>query len=160
MSDLLVKLYNLPPLAAPAVCDEGLVIRKPIGAENRVIVDWVLEQFGNAWASEAQAALVNRPVSVFLALRDSELLGFACYDATLRGMFGPIGVVQGQRSHGIGLRLLRACLDDMRSVGYGYAVIGGAGPVEFFQRGANAIEICGSEPGVYRGMLKSCDRPN
>ncbi len=155
MSDMLVKLYDLPPISELENVDDGPVIRKPIGAEHRVAIAWVLEQFGDAWASEAQAALANRPVSAFVAIRQAELLGFACYDATLRGMFGPIGVAQEERSRGIGQRLLRACLDDMRSVGYGYAVIGGAASAEFFRRGANAVEIADSEPGVYRGMLKS-----
>lgn len=151
---MLVKLYDLPPNAEPVGGDHGLVIRKPIGAESRLIVDWVLERFGDAWASEAQVAFGNRPVSLFVAIRHTELLGFACYDATLLGMFGPIGVAEGQRSSGIGLGLLRACLYDMRCVGYGYAVIGGAGPAEFFRRGVGAVEIPDSSPGVYRGMLK------
>lgn len=153
MSDLLVKLYDLPaPGEAPDTGD--VTVRKPIGPEHRVIVHWVLDRFGDAWASEAQAALANRPVSLFIGLRDADLLGFACYDATLLGLFGPIGVSTEARSQGLGARLLRACLDDMRSVGYGYAVIGGAGPAGFFQRVAGAVEIAGSVPGVYRHMVK------
>lgn len=159
MSDMLVKLYDLPLLAESTDIDSGVAIRKPIGAEHRVVVAWVFEQFGDAWASEVQAALANRPVSVFIAAGESGLHGFACYDATLRGMFGPIGVTDADRGKGLGLHLLRACLDDMLSVGYGYAVIGGAGPGEFFRRAANAVEIPGSEPGVYRGMLKRAAQP-
>lgn len=154
MSDMLVKLYDLPPPVEAAIAESPIAIRKPIGAEHRVLVDWALEQFGDAWASEVQSALANRPVSVFVATGPSGLHGFACYDATLRGMFGPIGVVAHQRGHGTGARLLRACLDDMHRVGYGYAVVGGAGPADFFRRCANAVEIADSEPGVYRGMLK------
>jgi GNAT superfamily N-acetyltransferase len=152
MPDMLVKLYELPA-PAPALA-EGVAIRKPLGAEHRVLWRWVDERFGDAWASEAQAALHNRPVSVFMALREQTVLGFACYDATARGLFGPIGVADDARTQGVGRALLLACLHDMRAVGYAYAVIGGAGPTAFFERSAGAVEISGSSPGLYRDMLR------
>ncbi len=153
MSDMLVKLYDLPAVAPPS--DASLTIRKPMGAESRIVVDWVLRQFGDGWAAEAQQAINNRPCSLFLALRASTLLGFACYDATALGLFGPIGVDASARQQGLGANLLLACLNDMRSRGYAYAVIGAAGPAEFFRRTVNAAEIPGSSPGFYRGMLKT-----
>ncbi len=154
MSDMLVKLYDLPPRDTTVTADPAIVIRKPIGAESRLVVDWVLTRFGEAWAAEVEQAFANRPLSLFIAIRADHLVGFACYDATLRGMFGPIGVSDQARGAGVGSGLLRACLDDMRSAGYGYAVIGGAGPGAFFIRCANAVPIVGSDPGVYRGMLR------
>lgn len=33
--------------------------------------------------------------------------------------------------------------------GYGYAIVGNAGPTEFFRKVVGAIEIPGSEPGIY-----------
>jgi hypothetical protein len=41
----------------------------------------------------------------------------------------------------------------MKSQGYGYAIIGGVGPAEFYAKTVGAIAIEGSEPGVYRGLL-------
>ena len=155
MSDMLVKLYDLPAMSVPSLGDASLTIRKPIGAEGRVVVDWVLRQFGDGWAAEAEQAISNRPCSLFVAVRASALLGFACYDATALGMFGPIGVDAAARQQGLGANLLLACLNDMRSRGYAYAVIGGAGPAGFFRRTVDAVEIPGSEPGLYRGMLKA-----
>ena len=156
MSDWLVKLYDLP--AAPAAPPPGAVVRKPIGPEHQLLSDWVAASFSAGWASEVRVALGNRPVSVFIAVSEAapqaQLLGFACYDATVRGLFGPIGVSAAAQGQGLGAGLLRACLDDMRAVGYGYAVVGAAGPGEFFRRVAGATEIPGSSPGVYRGMLK------
>jgi hypothetical protein len=38
--------------------------------------------------------------------------------------------------------------------GYGYAIIGWAGPVEFFKKTVGAIEIPGSEGSVYKNMVK------
>ena len=152
MSDLLVKLYELPP--APALPD-GVLIRKPLGPEHGVLGDWVAGHFGAAWASEARAALGNRPVSLYMALLAGVPVGFACYDATARGYFGPIGVLAAAQRQGLGAGLLSACLADMLAVGYGYAVIGGVGPTDFFRRAVGAVEIPGSSPGLYRGMLKA-----
>jgi hypothetical protein len=74
-----------------------------------------------------EVALANRPVSAWLATRNGELLGFACYGATARGFFGPIGVSEAARGQHLGAALLLACLRDMRTVSYGYAIVGGAG---------------------------------
>jgi hypothetical protein len=43
----------------------------------------------------------------------------------------------------------------MRHVGYGYAIIGGVGPVAFYQQAVGAQVIEDSTPGVYAGLLRS-----
>ena len=50
--------------------------------------------------------------------------------------------------------LLFATLRGMREAGYAYAIIGGVGPVSFYQKRLDAILIPGSDPGIYRGMLR------
>ena len=82
-----------------------------------------------------------------------KILGFACHDATCRNFFGPTGVEAAARNKGIGAALLLACLEDMRQAGYGYAIIGGVGPAEFYTKTVGAVAIEGSEPGIYRGLL-------
>ena len=47
-----------------------------------------------------------------------------------------------------------ACLHDMLAQGYGYAVIGSAGPVDYYARTVGATVIPDSRPGMYRGMLR------
>ncbi|MDT8286229.1 MAG: GNAT family N-acetyltransferase, partial [Elusimicrobiales bacterium] len=81
--------------------------------------------------------------------------GFACYDSTLKGFFGPIGVDPGSHKKGLGKALLLRALEAMRDAGYGYAVIGWAGPADFFKKNAGAVAIEGSEPGVYRNLVKA-----
>ena len=134
----------------------GHAIRKPIGPEHDLIVGWVAGHFSAGWASEARVALAQRPASLFIATRGepAELIGFCCYDATARGFVGPIGVLESARGGGVGAALLRACLADMRAAGYGYAVAGAVGAPDFFRRVAGAVEIPGSSPGIYRGMLR------
>lgn len=155
--DMLIKLYAAPVGEGGSrdALPGAARLRKPIGPEHEVVVGWVAEQFGTGWASEARVALANRPVSLWLATRRAELLGFACYDATARGFFGPIGLAESARGQGLGTALLRACLFDMRAAGYGYAIIGAAGAPEFFRRAAGAIEIADSTPGLYADPLRS-----
>ena len=82
------------------------------------------------------------------------MLGFACYDSTTKGFFGPTGVDESERGRGIGKMLLMYTLYLMRLDGYGYAAIGGAGPKDFYAKATGAVVIEGSEPGVYKGMLR------
>ena len=151
--DMLIKLYEFAPDGAAPRSAE-VVCRKPIAPEHDLIVDWVGGRFTSGWASEARVAMANRPVSLFVAIRSEALIGFCCYDATARGFVGPIGVAESERGSGVGAALLRACLHDMRTMGYAYAVAGAVGAPEFFRRVAGATEIEGSAPGLYRGLLK------
>jgi GNAT superfamily N-acetyltransferase len=125
-----------------------------MGYEKHHVVEWVRETFGQGWASECDVAFANRPLSCFIATEQGEILGFACYDATCRGFFGPIGVAEAARGRGIGRGLLLACLHAMWAVGYGYAVIGGVRAVDFYVKALGATEIPASTPGVYRDRLK------
>jgi predicted N-acetyltransferase YhbS len=82
------------------------------------------------------------------------MLGFACYDTTAKAFFGPTGVGEAARGKGVGTALLMLCLHDMLAQGYAYAIIGGAGPQDFYAKTCGAVAIDGSWPGVYRGLLK------
>jgi hypothetical protein len=155
MTDMLVKLYNL--------CNDwsflreqeslGVEVRKPIGPEKSLIVDWVKEKFSDAWASETDQAISNHPVSCYIAIQEGRLIGFGCYDATALGFFGPTGVDEGARGRGTGKALLLACLLDMKLKGYGYAVIGAVGPTEFYHKTVGAVEIPDSTPSIWKSML-------
>lgn len=156
MTDMLVKLYNLPDDWSFLAEQEklGVTIRKPLGAEKHLIVDWVKSKFhSDAWASETDVALSNRPVSCFIALQKNKLIGFACYDTAALGFFGPTGVLTAQRGKGTGKALLMACLLDMKLKGYGYAIIGWIGPGEFYRKVAGAVEIPDSTPSIWKGWL-------
>lgn len=154
MADLLVRLYDLPAFEAEArVAAAGIVIRRAIAPEGHLVLDWIGRHFNPFWVSEASKALAQNPVTIWLAVRDRKLLGFACHDTTAKGFFGPTGVDEAARGQGIGEALLIATLKGMREAGYGYAVIGDPGPVDFYRKRLDALEIPGSKPGVYAGML-------
>ncbi len=156
MPDLLVKLYTLPPLE-PALAQQeaqGIVIRRGLAPEKHVVTQWVRQNFNELWASETDVAFGHQPVSCFVAVENEKLTGFACHDTTSRNFFGPTGVDETLRGRGTGRALLLVCLHAMRAQGYGYAIIGAAGPVDFYARCVGAIPIEDSSPGVYRGLLR------
>ena len=109
--------------------------------------------FANSTA-EVETAFAQVPVTLFIAVRDDTILGFACYDVTCRNFFGPEGVAASERGRGIGRALLLSALHAQRALGYAYAIIGGVGPAEFYAKTVGAIAIPGSTPGIYGGMLK------
>ena len=150
MSDLLVRLYALPEPVAPP---DGIDIRRAFAAERRLVCDWVASKFTDGWASECGISFSRFPVACFIAVRNRELLGFACYDAAARGLFGPTGVTEPERNRGIGSALLIMTLRDMGAQGYAYAVIGRPESAEFYRKHTGATEILDSDPGFYRGLL-------
>ena len=100
-----------------------------------------------------EVALARQPATCFIATRDKQILGFSCYDTTARGFFGPTGVAEQARGLGIGKALLFLALEGLRDLGHAYAIIGGVGPREFYQKNCGAIEIPGSDPGIYADLL-------
>ncbi len=157
MSDMLVKLYELKnDWAFLSEQDgDGISIRKPIGPEKHIVVDWIRKKFYDAWASEAEIAFSNSPMSIFVAIRDDRILGFACYDATALGLFGPIGVEESFRGKGIGRALLLSCMLDMKLKGYAYSVVGNTEDLHFYSKNIGATEIPGSSPGLYKTWVRN-----
>lgn len=159
MPDMLVKLYELPPLE-PLIeqqADIGITIRRTIAPESHLVVSWVRQHFSEYWASECTAAYAQQPPSCFVAVKEGELIGFACYDTTVKNFFGPTGVSEAARGHGTGRALFMVTLHAMRWAGYAYAIIGSAGPTEFYEKAVGATIIPDSSPGIYRGMLRRSD---
>jgi predicted N-acetyltransferase YhbS len=86
-------------------------------------------------------------------VKEGAVVGFACYDVTAKGLFGPLGVTESFRGRGIGKALLLKCLLSMREEGYAYAIISWVGAAEFYRRTVGAQVIEDSFPGVYRRSI-------
>ena len=153
--DMLVKLYDLPDSSQTfeQLRQAGNVLRRALAPEKHKVTAWVRKFFSEAWASEVEIAFSRQPISCFIVVKEKNIRGFACHDATCPNFFGPTGVEPGARNGGIGKALLFACLEDMRQQGFGYAIIGGVGPAAFYAKAVGAVPIEGSEPGIYRGLL-------
>jgi hypothetical protein len=171
MADMLVKLYTLPELA-PVLAkrkSKGVQIRRGHPSEKYKISEWVRQHIKEGWAVGCEVAVEQRPVSCYIAvekdlghvttanpydLASEIILGFAVYDVAARGVFGPIGVREDRREGGIGTALLLSCLHAMAIDRYAYAVIGWAGPTEWYARAVGATVIEDSEPGIFGVSLK------
>jgi predicted N-acetyltransferase YhbS len=157
MADMIVNLLNVPPgePLMEQLRTESVIIRRAQPFELTNVRQFISENFSLAWADEASVGFANKPVSVFLAVQRGEILGFAAYECTRRGFFGPTGVIETERGRGIGQALLLSSLNALKELGYVYGIIGAAGPTEFYQKSVNAHIIPDSEPGIYRDLLKS-----
>lgn len=155
MADMLVHLLDLPEADryAAACKTQGIRIIRAMAPDQKTITAWVEKHFGSCWASECAVCFTHQPVTCFIAVRDKELLGFACYEATNKAFFGPIGVRENLRGSGIGAGLLLHCLHGLRELGYAYGIIGGVGPIPFYEKTVNAMLIPDSTPGIYRDLL-------
>jgi GNAT superfamily N-acetyltransferase len=155
MHDMLVRLYDLPSLqdALAPIAARGISIRRAKSPEKALVAAWMQSNFP-MFAAEAEVACCRLPISCFIAVRDQQILGFACYDATAPNFFGPEAVVPEERGRGLGRALLLAALHAQREQGYAYAIIGGVGPAAFYARSVAAVPIEGSTPGIYAGLLR------
>ena len=141
--DMIVNLYALPE-AKPM--PDGVAIERAFAGDMRLILT-ALRALAPNWADEAAVALHQQPPTLFMAYLDGKPVGFACYDATAKGYFGPIGLRKAARGRHVGEALLLRTLEAMREAGYGYAVIGWAGDAApFYQKTVNARFIEGGEP--------------
>jgi GNAT superfamily N-acetyltransferase len=170
MTDMLVKLYDLPDLSPTReqLLAQGIEIRRPFPSEKRFLVTWIQSHFYEIWAAECAAVLDRDPINCFIAIEKQpipapddnpynlppeKVIGFACFDAAQKGMFGPMAVLETYRGRGIGKGLLLTTLRAMRAQNYAYAVIWWVGPAEFYAKTVGATPISGSAPGFYRGPL-------
>jgi predicted N-acetyltransferase YhbS len=156
MPDLLVNLLKLPPLE-PAIVELDevkVVVRRAQPFEITSVRAFVERNFSLAWADEISVGFAHKPVSVFIATTEKDIVGFAAYECTRRNFFGPTGVIEKVQRLGVGKALLLACLWGLRDMGYVYGIIGGAGPVEFYEKAVGAVVIADSEPGIYTDLLR------
>ena len=152
MPDLLVNLLKLPPCETPV---QDFAVRRAQPFELTAVRQFVAENFSESWADEISVGFARQPITVLVATLDRELIGFAAYECTRRGFFGPMGVLTQAQKKGAGKALLLAALRGLHELGYVYAVIGAAGPVRFYQKTVGAIIIPDSEPGIYTDLLKN-----
>lgn len=158
MADMLVKLYPLPsdPDLEPDLAEQGIVIKQALAPDRSKVVAFTEECGQSGFADEVRAAFSNMPVSCYIAVKDKKVVGFACYEATARGFFGPTAVLASERRKGIGKALLLRCLASMREMGYAYAIIGwpADNAIHFYQNACGGVMIPDEGHGVYSRMVE------
>lgn len=118
---------------------DGITGEAPRPTDREQMLAFVEREFGRIWRFEAAKAFDVDPPKAFI---DEAMAGFAVHDVNNRGLgfFGPTGVAKSMRGQGIGCRLLRASLADLRRLGYRRAIIPWTDALEFYRK------CCGAEP--------------
>lgn len=155
MADMLVNLYNMPEIdESERLRENKVTIKRAMALDKEPILEFVRKNFHDNWVGECEKAILNQPASCYIAVHDEKIVGFACYDATALGVFGPTGVIEHMRGRGIARALLGRCLTSMKEKGYAYAVIGWA--IEgFYEKAVNAtiIEDSPTTKSVYSNLI-------
>ena len=158
MADMLVKLYNIPNShdIEKKLLKNGIRVKKALAPDRSKIIAFSRICAKDDYSDEVRAAFSNNPVTCYIATREKELIGFACYEATARNFFGPMAVLESERKKGVGKALLLKALESMRELGYAYAIIGwpANSAVSFYKKCAGAIMIDEKSSGVYKRMVE------
>lgn len=124
---MLVNLYELDDNYSYKSKIHNISIRRILSPSIHYLEDFLLKNFGKGWVSEIKAACYKSNPTCFIAVDDNcnEIVGFAGYDATCKGFFGPLGVNEKYRGKHIAADLIYKSLLAMKEDGYAYAIIGG-----------------------------------
>lgn len=150
--DMIANLTRLPD----CIEVEGVKLKRVYPADKIRVMNFIRENFQENWALEAEYAIMQPPGKCFIAVEDGRVIGFACYDTSAKGFFGPLGVAKPARGRHIGQALTLRTLHAMAEYGYGYAIIGWVGgAAEFYRKLVGAQYIDGGEPenSVYANMI-------
>lgn len=158
MADMLVKLYNIPDPhdIEKKLADQGIRIKKALAPDRSKIIQFSKTCAKEDYSDEVSATFSNNPVTCYIATKEKQIIGFACYEATARDFFGPMAVLETERKKGIGKALLLKCLESMREMGYAYAIIGwpAASAVDFYIKCVDAVMIEEKSSGIYKRMIE------
>ncbi|MDE7552518.1 GNAT family N-acetyltransferase [Bacillus tropicus] len=136
--DLAVDLKGFGPIYNDLTC----TVRKANASDFEQLASFVEAEFGERWLHSIEYGFrtykENSPI--YIAEKEEVIVGFACYDVVRgkKGLFGPMGIAKQNRVKGVGRQLLHLCLQSMKQEGYEYAIIGQAGPIEFYERTCDA----------------------
>ncbi|MDC6155983.1 GNAT family N-acetyltransferase [Bacillus albus] len=135
--DLAVDLKCFGPTYNHLIC----TVRKANPSDFEKLASFVNEEFGERWLHTVEYGVRTYKENLPIYIAEQEVIvGFACYDVVRgkKGLFGPMGTAKQNRVKGVGKELLHRCLHSMKQDGYEYAIIGQAGPIEFYERNCDA----------------------
>lgn len=161
MADMLVNLLDIQDYRPiiDRLKDDGIEIFRALAPDKFRIVEWVKTHSGINAAGECDVCFSNKPISCFIAAKGSKIIGYACYNATAPDFFGPTKVLEEYQGKGIGKALLLRTLHALRDEGYQYAIIGGVGPIGFYEKCAGAVLIESSRKhNIYEHFLAAIEK--
>lgn len=133
-----LKNYRLPELN-----NTSFIIRRAKETDRDELYNFIKTEFNEGWANNVIEGLLGDKPPVFIALADKEIIGFGAFDVVRKrkGLFGPMGIKIQKRVNRVGYSILHRCLNDMNEIGYEYAIISEAGPIEFYEKSCGAVII-------------------
>jgi GNAT superfamily N-acetyltransferase len=136
--DMIIHLGQLNFLQS-----NSTIVRKVNKDDYSCLLRFVETNFSSEWSETIKDGFLLNDPSIYIALSENEIIGFAAFDVYKgkKCYFGPMGVTKSNRIKGVGTLLLHHCLREMKEVGYEYAIIGGAGPIEFYEKACHAVVI-------------------
>ncbi|MED3574842.1 GNAT family N-acetyltransferase [Cytobacillus praedii] len=119
------------------------IVRRVNNNDYSSLLQFVEANFSSEWSQTLKDGFLADAPSIYIAVADEEIIGFAAFDVYKgrKCYFGPMGVSKSNRIKGVGTLLLHQCLREMKEIGYEYAIIGGAGPIEFYEKACHAVVI-------------------
>ncbi|MEK4499315.1 MULTISPECIES: GNAT family N-acetyltransferase [Bacillus] len=136
--DLAVDLKGFVPIYNDLTC----TVIKANASDFEQLASFVEAEFGERWLHSIEYGFrtYKENLPIYIAEQEEVIVGFACYDVVRgkKGLFGPMGTAKQNRVKGVGKQLLHCSLHSMKQEGYEYAIIGQAGPIEFYERCCNA----------------------
>ena len=138
--DMVVHLRNY---TLPSELNTQTTFRRAQLLDHAALIDFVKTHFGAGWVESIDNGFTYEEIPIFLAFEGENIIGFASFDVTRnrKGIFGPMGTQKTIRSHKVGYTLLHLALNEMNDIGYEYAVLGEAGPLEFYEKACGAVVI-------------------
>lgn len=84
MPDMLVRLYDLPcsDSLLANLKEQGISIQRAMAPDKMRVLSWIGEHSSPAAQGEADVCFARHPISLFLAVKEKQILGYACYHAT------------------------------------------------------------------------------
>ncbi|MGH1296903.1 GNAT family N-acetyltransferase [Bacillus pretiosus] len=136
--DLAVDLKVFNPIYNTLTCN----VRRASSSDFEKLASFIEAEFGERWLHSIAYGFrtYKDKLPIYIAEQEEAIVGFACYDVVRgkKGLFGPMGTAKQNRVKGVGKELLHRCLHSMKQDGYEYAIIGQAGPIEFYEQNCDA----------------------
>lgn len=119
---------------------ERIDVRRLERGDEAAFAAYLAASWGAGWQYQGLQALRcgREPIPGHLALAGDAVIGFAVYDVTRPGWFGPIGTAAERRGRSVGTALLHACLFDWQRQGRQRGEIAGIGPLYVYVTACDA----------------------
>lgn len=119
--------------------DKGFEIRRARESDKEKVYEMINKEWP-PWVAEADVTFRHDPISLFIALKEGDVVGFSAYDSNNvgTGWFGPMGVLTEYRKYGLGQVVCKLCLAEIKKQGFHTSIIPWVGPVRFYSKVCNA----------------------